>query len=161
MEIKLIFYSFCIFWHKNLVTYLVYTSRLYERVSAVLDWYKSGMSSEECFNKIYEEWNDHNTFDWCHTISNAMIVATRLLYGEGDYSKSICMAVQAGFDTDCNGATIGSILGITNGIDGIDKKRTVYFIDKKKNAKRGVRFTFLLARHKQKNAPLLVRFLFV
>ena len=99
-----------------------YTSRLYERVSAVLDWYKSGMSSEECFNKIYEEWNDHNTFDWCHTISNAMIVATCLLYGEGDYSKSICMAVQAGFDTDCNGATVGSILGITNGIDGIDKK---------------------------------------
>ena len=99
-----------------------YTSRLYERVSAVLDWYKSGMSSEECFNKIYEEWNDHNTFDWCHTISNAMIVATCLLYGQGDYSKSICMAVQAGFDTDCNGATVGSILGITNGIDGIDKK---------------------------------------
>jgi hypothetical protein len=106
-----------------------YTSRLYERVSAVLDWYKLGMSCEECFNKIYEEWNDHDTFDWCHTISNAMIVATCLLYGEGDYSKSICMAVQAGFDTDCNGATVGSILGITNGIDGIDKKWSEPFND--------------------------------
>ena len=104
-----------------------YTSRLYERVSAVLDWYKAGLSSEECFNKIYEEWNDHNSFDWCHTISNAMIVAASLLYGSGDYSKTICMAVQAGFDTDCNGATVGSILGITNGIEGIDKKWTEPF----------------------------------
>ena len=106
-----------------------YTSRLYERVSAVLDWYSEGLTSEECFNKIYEEWNDHNGHDWCHTISNAMIVAASLLYGEGDYSKSICMAVQAGFDTDCNGATVGSILGITNGIDGIDKKWTEPFND--------------------------------
>lgn len=106
-----------------------YTSRLYERVSAVLDWYSEGLTKEECFNKIYEEWNDHISHEWCHTISNAMIVAASLLYGEGDYAKSICMAVEAGFDTDCNGATVGSILGITNGIDGIGKEWTEPFKD--------------------------------
>ena len=105
------------------------TSRLYERVNAVIDWYNSGLSKEECFGKIYEEWNDHINHHWCHTISNAMVVTASLLYGEGDYSKSICLAVEAGFDTDCNGATVGSILGITCTIDGIDKKWTEPFND--------------------------------
>ncbi len=100
------------------------TSRLYESIVNVIDWYNSGVSCDECFNKIYELWDDHNFHHWCHTISNAMIVTASLLYGEGDYTKSVCRAVQAGFDTDCNGATVGSIVGIINGAKGIGSEWT-------------------------------------
>ena len=96
-----------------------YTSRLYESVISVLDMYNSGVSRQDCFDKIHKMYDEHTGYGWCHTISNAMIVAASLLYGNGDYGKSVCMAVETGFDTDCNGATVGSILGMANGIQGI------------------------------------------
>lgn len=95
------------------------TSRLHESICKILDMYRRGETREAAFaaiHKSYDEFTDHG---WCHTIPNAMIVAAALLYGKGDYGKSICMAVETGFDTDCNGATVGSILGMLNGIDGI------------------------------------------
>lgn len=97
------------------------TSRLYEAVMKILDGYKNGMTNQECFNLIHAAYDEHTDHGWCHTISNAMIVTAALLYGEGDFGKSICRAVEMGFDTDCNGATVGSVMGMRNTIDGIDE----------------------------------------
>lgn len=97
------------------------TSRLYEAVMKILDGCKNGMTVDECFDMIHAAYDEHTDHGWCHTISNAMIVTAALLYGEGDFGKSICCAVGMGFDTDCNGATVGSIIGMRNSIDGIDE----------------------------------------
>ena len=97
------------------------TSRLYASIMKILDGYKNGITVDECFNIIHSEYDEHTDHGWCHTISNAMIVTAALLYGEGDFGKSICCAVGMAFDTDCNGATVGSVLGMRNGIDGIDE----------------------------------------
>lgn len=91
------------------------TSRLYEAVMKVVNGYRSGMTQQSCHEMIHADWNENTAHGWCHTISNAMIVAMALLYGAGDYGKSICMAVQTCFDTDCNGATVGSVLGMRDG----------------------------------------------
>lgn len=96
-----------------------YTSRLYEAICSVVDGYESGIPSDECFARIHKRYDEHTGHGWCHTIPNAMIVAAALLYGGGDFGRSICMAVETGFDTDCNGATVGSVLGMANGYDAI------------------------------------------
>ncbi|MBQ2403828.1 MAG: ADP-ribosylglycohydrolase family protein, partial [Lachnospiraceae bacterium] len=95
------------------------TSRLYAEVLSVIEDHQNGVSQDDCFKKIHEKYDEHTAHGWCHTISNAMIVAAALLYGQGDYGRSICMAVETGFDTDCNAATVGSILGMAYGVSHI------------------------------------------
>ncbi len=97
-------------------------SRLAEALRDVLTWKKSGMDWEKALDEIHRRYDENNGHDWCHTISNAVIVAAALLYGEKDFEKSISMAVLAAFDTDCNGATVGSILGMVLGAKNLPNK---------------------------------------
>jgi len=103
-------------------------SRLADAIDSVLEWSDLDIDYDTASYRVHEIWKEERAHDWCHTISNAMIVAIGLLWGELDYGKSICRAVQPCFDTDCNGATVGSILGIIHGrkalpgrwVDGIN-----------------------------------------
>jgi len=90
-------------------------SRLTANVREVMDWYDSGKSIETAIDLIHDQWDDSYSHHWCHTLSNAQIVALGLLWGENDFEKSISWAVTAGFDTDCNGATVGSVIGMLHG----------------------------------------------
>ncbi len=96
-----------------------YTSRLYKNIKDVCDAFEKGVTEKDCFSMIHERYDEYSAHGWCHVIPNAMIVAAALLYGGGDFGKSICLAVETGFDTDCNGATVGSVLGMAKGIRAI------------------------------------------
>jgi ADP-ribosylglycohydrolase len=52
-----------------------------------------------------------------HTINNACLVIMGLLHGRMDFGRTICMTVMGGWDTDCTGATAGSVLGAMLGAD--------------------------------------------
>jgi hypothetical protein len=54
-------------------------------------------------------------YHWVHIINNAAVVAAALLWGEGDFAATIGLAVEAGLDTDCTGATAGSAFGALHG----------------------------------------------
>jgi len=97
-------------------------SRLHQDIEAAMQWHASGMSYDDAATKVHERWIESDPHDWCHTNSNAVICALALLYGNGDFGESICKAVQACFDTDCNGATVGSIMGMMLGTKGVPAK---------------------------------------
>ena len=89
--------------------------RLSDAIESVLEWREVEVDYDTAVYRVHELWDEKRSHDWCHTIPNAMIVTIGLLWGENDYAQSICKAVQSCFDTDCNGATTGSILGIIHG----------------------------------------------
>jgi len=91
------------------------TSRLFADVSEALAWRREGIDYDEAVARIHARWDENVGHDWCHTNSNAVICVVALLWGDGDFGRSVCRAVQPCFDTDCNGATVGSILGMMLG----------------------------------------------
>lgn len=95
------------------------TSRLFEALQRQLRNRDLLPSVGAAVEDVRARWNEHDPYDWCHTISNAEIVALALLWGGGDFGRTVCLAVDAGFDTDCNGATSGSALGALLGADRI------------------------------------------
>lgn len=57
-----------------------------------------------------------------HIIPNAGVVALALLYGSGDFSRAVRIAVMAGWDTDCNAGNVGAIMGVAVGLAGLDRR---------------------------------------
>ena len=53
---------------------------------------------------------------------NGAYIALGLLYGGGDFGKTIEIATRAGQDSDCNPASAGGILGVMLGYEGIPEE---------------------------------------
>lgn len=54
-----------------------------------------------------------------HIIPNAGIIVLALLYGGGEFKRTIRIATNAGWDTDCNAGNVGAIMGVAVGLKGI------------------------------------------
>lgn len=120
-------------------------SRLYAKIMETLDNRLKYTNWEQAIDAVHEEYDEdstqdekHISFDWCHTISNAVIVTIALLYGYGSLEESIGIAVAAGFDTDCNGATVGSVIGMINGAKKLPRKWTAPLNDQIKSGVDGM-----------------------
>ena len=93
-------------------------SRLYEAIRNVIKWSKMTNDWTYTWSKIMENYGRYN---WVHTINNAAIVVMALMHGSEEFTKSVTIAVMSGLDTDCNGATVGSIIGAFLGYKRIPK----------------------------------------
>ncbi|MBS3763225.1 MAG: ADP-ribosylglycohydrolase family protein, partial [Planctomycetes bacterium] len=91
-------------------------SRLNAAIQQVIEWYEEDLSAEEATTRLLEEFGEYSPV---HTINNAAIVAMALLWGGEDFTRGVGLAVMPGLDTDCNGATVGSVTGVMIGEEGI------------------------------------------
>jgi len=90
--------------------------RVARSVKIVLDSYDKGLDWKATRNLLREDSAD---LGWFQAPANVGFVVLGLLYGEGDFKKSMLYAVNCGDDTDCTGATVGALLGIMKGMEGI------------------------------------------
>ena len=94
-------------------------SRLTEVVRNVLDWSKELNNWQQVWQRVMERYGEYHRV---HTLPNLAFVLIGLIWGKLDFKKTISIAVMCGHDTDCNGATTGSILGALKGSKGIPEE---------------------------------------
>ncbi len=56
----------------------------------------------------------------CHIVPNHGLIILALLYGGGDFQRSLMIVNTCGWDTDCNSGNLGCLLGIRNGLAGLE-----------------------------------------
>lgn len=91
-------------------------TRLAEALRDVLRLHSDGNTWEHALGHIQERCGHYG---WVHTVNNAAAVAAGLLWGDGDYTETVGLTVQAGWDTDSNGATAGSVAGVLLGAEAL------------------------------------------
>ena len=93
-------------------------SRLAKSIRYLLELYHSGVDYKEARDLIQKQNADIGD-GWFEAPSNVAYTMIGFLWGEGDFKRSMIYAINCGDDTDCTGATIGSLLGIIGGMKAI------------------------------------------
>ncbi|MGI6768576.1 MAG: ADP-ribosylglycohydrolase family protein [Bacilli bacterium] len=101
-------------------------SEYYKMAVDIIDYYKNNSNDPEgCFNYIRSNYWIDKYPGHCHIIPNAAIIVYSLLYGEGDFEKTLKITNYSGFDTDCNVGNIGTIMGVYCGLEAIDYEKWI------------------------------------
>ncbi|RTE10809.1 ADP-ribosylglycohydrolase family protein [Paenibacillus whitsoniae] len=100
------------------LTFIPEYSRTYKAVKDLLTWHGEGKSWTDARQLILEHHGSDNFTDAPQNIAFTML---GWLYGT-DFEDAILKAVNCGYDTDCTAATLGAILGMLLGPEGLPDK---------------------------------------
>jgi len=114
-------------------------SQFYQCISDVIQWHQQYPGDwRQTWNEVEEKWSEDigcpdgvfNDFNIDAKI-NAAYIVIGLLYGQGDYSKTLEIAARCGQDSDCNPASAGGVLGTMIGYSNIPEewKKGVYPVE--------------------------------
>lgn len=123
------------------LSYIPKDCETYRAVKTAIECYDSGMDWIECRDTILER---HRGSCFCGNLaycsqrdidkglhtgkigyegpSTIAILVAGMLYGEGDFEKTICITTNMGEDTDCTAGTAGALFGLIYGYDKIPQK---------------------------------------
>lgn len=94
------------------LAYVPQDRELYRCVHFVLDLHRMGGGWREARQQLVGRFG---SCDASYSVINVGITILALLYGAGDFTETMLIAVNCGYDTDCTAATAGAILGVVVG----------------------------------------------
>lgn len=97
------------------------SSQYAKTVKDIMDWHSAHKDDwRACLEYVKKNYWMDKFIGNCHIIPNAAIMILSMLYGDGQFTRSLNICNMCGFDTDCNVGNIGAVLGVLNGLDKMD-----------------------------------------
>ena len=89
----------------------------------VREWHRTEPDWRAARERLESEYGYDKYGGNVHVVPNHGVIILALLYGEGDWDRSMMIVNTCGWDTDCNSGNLGCLLGIRNGLPGFDGER--------------------------------------
>ncbi len=89
-------------------------------VRDIRDWHSSEPDWRRAREMLAEKYGYDVYGGNCHVIPNHGLIVLALLYGGGEWGRSMMIVNTCGWDTDCNSGNLGCLLGLRNGLAGFD-----------------------------------------
>lgn len=96
-----------------------------EGMRDVVKWHNEHRNWRDTRKKIHEKYYKYKKGTYTAPVSpvsslvNGLTGVMAILYGEGDYMKTVGIATSAGYDCDNQAATCGGLIGVLNGFSGM------------------------------------------
>ena len=95
-------------------------STIYRVIQDVRAWRAQYPDWRQARQKIAAQYGYDKYLGNCHVVPNHALIHLGLLYGDDDFQKALMITNTSGWDTDCNSANVGCIMGIKGSLAGID-----------------------------------------
>lgn len=91
-------------------------------ITDLRSWHATGESWRESRKRLESNYGYDKYPGNCHIVPNHGVIILSLLHGGGDFDRSLMIVNTCGWDTDCNSGNLGTILGVLNGLEGLEAK---------------------------------------
>lgn len=102
------------------VNFIPDTSTIYRLIAEIRNWHAADPDWRKTRALIAGKYGYDKYGGNCPIVPNHALIIHALLHGGDDFQKSLMIVNTCGWDTDCNSGNVGCILGIKNGLAGID-----------------------------------------
>jgi ADP-ribosylglycohydrolase len=89
-------------------------------IQDVRDWHAGEPDWRRTRRRIEASYGYHRYGGGVHVVPNHALIVHALLHGDDDFTRSLTIVNTSGWDTDCNAGNLGCLLGIKNGLAGLD-----------------------------------------
>ena len=102
------------------VSFIPKDSIIYRMIADIRNWHIQDNDWRKTRERIEANYGYDKYGGNCHIVPNHGLIILGLLYGGDDFQRALMITNTSGWDTDCNSANIGCLMGIKGGLEGIN-----------------------------------------